>query len=81
MIYLDNYKGKFKNMLMSHLMADTEQELDAIASRLGLKPEWKQQGSFGPHFDLSESKRSKAVLLGAKEVTAQDLVKIFGSLR
>lgn len=55
-----------------HMMADTEQELLAFAERLGLKREWYQ----GDHFDLLPSRRSRAVALGAIEVSSRDLVAL-----
>lgn len=50
----------------SHLMADTTEELVEFARKLGLKPEWIQyEGTVREHFDVVESKRKKAIALGA----------------
>jgi hypothetical protein len=57
-------------MVMCHMTADTLDELHAMARQLGLKPEWFQDGRF-PHYDVSESKRKRAVQLGAIEETAR----------
>ncbi len=50
-----------------HLMADTLEELHDFAARLGLKREWFQ--SSPPHsvnhYDLTRTKRIRAVQLGA----------------
>ncbi len=62
---------------MSHMMADSEAELDEFAARLGLQPAWRQ----GDHYDVSQSKRAQAIKLGASEVTARTLVKMRLKLR
>ena len=50
------------------MMSDTSlEELHEFAQRLGLKRSWFQQGS-APHYDLSKTKRRKAVELGATEL-------------
>lgn len=50
----------------SHLMADTDAELNAFAVRLGLKTSWAQHpGTALSHYDVTESKRRLAVALGA----------------
>lgn len=65
-------------MIMSHMIADTEEELDTMALLLGLKISWKQywKTSKTPHYDISQSKRKEAIKLGAKEITTIELLKI-----
>lgn len=78
MVYVDDYKGRYRGMIMSHMMADTEEELDAMADRLGLLRTWKQKHPLRPpHYDLSQSKRAEAIRQGAREVTARELVMRF----
>jgi len=74
-VYVDNYRAPYRNMKMSHLTADSEEELDKFASALGLKVEWKQKESSFIHYDVSESKRLMAIRLGAKECTPLELVR------
>lgn len=77
MVYVDDYKGCFRGMVMSHMFADTEAELDAMAKILGLKPSWKQiTNGRPPHYDVSASKRMEAIRHGAKAVTCFDMVRI-----
>lgn len=71
-VYLDDARLGFRRMTMSHLMADTLEELHAFADRLGLKREWFQ----GDHYDLAESKRAKALKLGAIAVTQRQMVEV-----
>lgn len=67
MIYVDDYKGKFRNMIMCHMLADSLEELHEFAQKLGMKREWFQDGS-APHYDLSKERRALALKLGAIEV-------------
>lgn len=55
-----------------HLVADTDDELEQFAVRLGLAVRWKQRG----HYDIVESKRKLAVRLGAIEVSSREAVGI-----
>lgn len=61
----ERVKGGPPNIAMwSHMWADTEEELEKFAKRLGLNPKWIQGGSL-IHYDLVESKRKEAIKLGA----------------
>lgn len=52
-------------MKMSHMIADTEAELHAMATAIGVARRWFQ----GDHYDISLSKRAIAVARGAIEIT------------
>lgn len=67
-VYVDDFHFPFGNMRMSHLIADQQSELDAFAVRLGLHPKWKHND----HYDVSDSKRDKAIELGAIRVSVQE---------
>lgn len=53
-----------------HLMADTDEELHALAGRLGLKRAWHQTRPPHSisHYDLTVRKRARAIEYGAFEV-------------
>jgi hypothetical protein len=70
-VYVDDYRAPFRGMKMSHLTADTDNELEAFARKLGLKPSWKRRN----HYDVSESKRLEALKLGAIPNTPQESAK------
>jgi hypothetical protein len=80
-VYVDDmYKypmGEFRRMKMSHMIADTEEELLAFADCLGLKRQWYQ----GDHFDVSMSVRAKAIELGAKAITLKELARMAAKKR
>lgn len=75
-VYVDDmYRyplGQFRRMKMSHMVADTEEELHKMARKIGLSRSWYQ----GDHYDVSMSTRAKAVAHGAIEVTMRELVKL-----
>jgi hypothetical protein len=78
MVYIDDMYnspiGKFGRMKMSHMMADTTEELLEIADKIGLARKWIQYpGTNREHFDVCMSKRKKAIQFGAKEITWREL--------
>lgn len=58
-----------------HLIADSDDELHAFASRLGLKLGWFQGTSTIPHYDLTRNKRKQAVRTGAVEITLRQMAE------
>lgn len=57
---------------VSHMYADTEEELHKLAKKIGLKREWcsdkTQPSSALLHYDLNPTRRIAAVKAGAQEV-------------
>lgn len=72
-VYVDDMfkypMGQFRRMKMSHMVADTEEELHAIAAKIGVARRWYQ----GDHYDICISMRKKAVELGAVEIPMKEL--------
>ena len=66
-VYVDDMFAPFGNMLMSHLTADTVEELHAFAAGIGMKSEWFQDHRV-PHYDVSKAKRLEAIASGATPV-------------
>lgn len=68
-VYIDDmyrYRiGRFRGMRMSHMIADTEAELHAVAHRIGMRRQWYQ----GDHYDVPLEERARAVAEGAVEIT------------
>lgn len=63
--------GRFGRMKMSHMIADTEDELHLMASTIGVARRWYQ----GNHYDISISKRELALRAGAIPITLRELAK------
>jgi hypothetical protein len=61
-------------MIMCHMMADTTEELLAMADQIGVARKWLQKaGTPMEHFDISKGKRDEAIRAGAVEATSRDL--------
>lgn len=76
-VYVDDMEAPFGNMVMCHMMADSREELDAMADTIGVQRKWIQHpGTWQEHYDISKSKRALAVKAGAVEVSMVDLVKM-----
>lgn len=74
-VYVDDMAAPFGRMIMSHMIADSHEELLRMADALGLQRRWIQHaGTYREHFDVSRQKRAQAVRLGAIEVTQRELV-------
>ena len=66
-----------------HMIADTPDELHAMASSIGLRREWFQAAppaSF-PHYDLTATRRKEAVKLGAVECDRSTFVAYMRRIR
>lgn len=74
-VYVDDMKapvrmGGGRVYVFCHMVADTEEELHAIADRIGVARRWYQypEKSRWPHYDIVQAKRALAVAAGAIEV-------------
>jgi hypothetical protein len=71
-VYVDNARLPFRGMLMSHMLADTDEELRAMADAIGLQQRWHQ----GDHFDINEDMRQSALANGARPITPREAVLV-----
>lgn len=76
-VYVDNFyeaTGRnFGRMKMSHMVADTSQELLEMIDKIGVQRKWIQYaGTYNEHFDICLSKRKLAVKNGAKEINFRE---------
>lgn len=72
-VYVDNMHetklGSLGRMKMCHMIADTTEELLAMADKIGVQRKWLQYpGTSKEHFDIARSKRTLAVAAGAVEI-------------
>ena len=75
-VYLDDWRQPARlgpvNARWSHLVADSDEELHAFASRLGMRREWFQHKEGRPHqahYDVPDRSRQQALDLGAVSIT------------
>ena len=69
-VYIDDmYKnpiGQFGRMKMSHMAADTTEELLQMVDKIGVQRKWIQdKDKASEHFDISMVYREKAIVAGA----------------
>ena len=74
-VYIDKTRNSFGRMVMCHMLADSLDELHAMASKIGLKREWFQPKST-PHYDVSLTKRKQALEQGAQEIDRAQVVAL-----
>jgi hypothetical protein len=73
-VYVDNMRARYGRLVMCHMLADSTDELLAMADRIGVERRWLQDaGEPTEHFDIALSKRALAVQHGAKEVGLREV--------
>jgi hypothetical protein len=90
-VYVDRVNLGFGRMVMCHMIADTPDELHAMADRISVERRWFQMPpkvSFW-HYDIAKSKRQLAISAGAIDCERNVFVghlrriresKVFGDL-
>jgi hypothetical protein len=69
-VYIDDMYtislGNFRGMKMSHMAADSHEELIEFAKKIGVNKKWIQhKGEGKEHFDIAKGKREVAIRAGA----------------
>lgn len=76
-VYVDDMEASYGRMVMCHMLADTTDELLAIADKIGVARKWIQKaGTHHEHFDIAKSKRALAIKHGAIEIDRAGLVEL-----
>ncbi len=74
-VYVDDVRLPFRGMIMCHMIADTSDELHAMARALGLATRWVQrQGTPEEHYDIALEAKQLAIELGAIQLTRRELI-------
>lgn len=76
-VFVDTMRAPFGRMVMCHMFADTDEELHAMAARIGVARRWHQcppKASWS-HYDIALGKRALAIAAGATEIQYRDLPK------
>lgn len=75
-VYVDEARWPFGRMVMCHMIADSSEEIIAMADRIGVARRWIQKrGQPGEHFDICKSKRAAAVRAGAIELDDREFIE------
>jgi len=70
-VYIDDMNASFGRMKMSHMIADTDDELHAMAATIGVDRRWWQspEKTSGSHYDIALTKKALAIAAGAVAIT------------
>jgi len=74
-VYVDNMRARLRPprrrnvvYIMCHMIADSDEELHAMAARIGVARGYFQAGH-GGHYDITLRRRAAAIAAGAVEIT------------
>lgn len=82
-VYVDDYDVSYRGMKMSHMLADTDEELHAMADLIGVARKHYQ----GPpktrtsHYDICKTKKAIALQNGAIQITVREAALMNGVRR
>jgi hypothetical protein len=71
-VYVDTMQAPFKGMLMCHMIADSEQELHAMAAAIGMPRKSYQRD----HYDISMEMKQLAIQKGARLIGMRELAAL-----
>lgn len=76
-VYVDKMNANFGRMKMCHMLADSREELDAMADKIGVARKWIQKPNHPhEHYDICQSKKALAIKAGAIEIERQQVGEI-----
>ena len=76
-VYVDNQRAQYRGMVMCHMLADSTEELLAMADLIGVDRKHLQDaGTYREHFDICLTKRAAALQAGATEASMSELGRI-----
>jgi hypothetical protein len=74
-VYVDDMRAMYRRMIMCHMIADSDDELHAMADTIGVARRWWQspQKTSGSHYDICLTKRQLSLAAGAVPITLRQL--------
>lgn len=73
-VYVDDAFIEYGRMLMCHMIADSHEELVAMADMIAVPRKWIQnEGTWREHLDVSKVKRNWAIKAGAIPISQREL--------
>lgn len=74
MVYVDDMEAPYRGMRMCHMIADSDDELHAMADAIGMNRKWHQAPPrHDSHYDICLSMKKRAIKCGAKPITWKQL--------
>ena len=76
-VYVDNAGVEVNGIGCFHMTADDDVELEEMAERLDLDPNWREVGSTGRSFYLvNRQRRPEALTYGAKPISRVKMARL-----
>ena len=76
MTYVGKNEYPYRRMIMSHMVANTLEELHAMADKIGVSRRHFQDKPNKPHYDICKEKKALAIQNGAIEVSDREFFKL-----
>jgi hypothetical protein len=80
MVYVGKREYSLGRMIMSHMAADSLDELHLMAKRIGVAKRHFQDKKDKPHYDICKQNKLKAIELGAVEVDDRKIIELYRAL-
>lgn len=81
-VYVDNMRVRVRGMVMCHMLADSTEELLAMADRIGVDRRHLQDaGTYREHFDICLTKRAAALEAGALGLSMSEVGRMLWERR
>lgn len=80
MVYVGKNIYPYGRMKMSHMAADTLEELHLMAEKIGVARRHFQNKPGKPHYDICQQNKNKAIELGAQLVSDRDIIRLYQRL-
>lgn len=79
-VYVDDMQAEYtpphrpgRTYVMSHMAADTDAELHAMADQIGVDRKWFQGRGYWGHYDITQAKKALAIKYGAVQITWREM--------
>jgi hypothetical protein len=76
MVYIGTREYKLDRMCMSHMAADSLDELHTMAEIIGVERRHFQDKPGLPHYDICKQKKASAIKAGAMLVNDREIVRL-----
>ena len=74
-VYVDELRYPFGRMVMCHMLADSLDELHAMAERIGIHRRHFQNAGRWQHYDICKAKRALALRYGAISLDSKSIIR------
>lgn len=79
-VYVDTMRARYGRLVLCHMLADTLEELNRMADRIGVARRWLQTRPV-PHYDICLAKKKAALEAGAALIDRRAVAQLTRRLR